>query len=290
MRVFGKPLLVHYHIYKNAGTSVDKNLSDSFGENWIAYEGSSDNFRFANEDIEAVVEANPGVRAISSHKAPPFPVLRRFVPILFLRHPIDRARSVYYFARRDPAQFDHELARDVTFKEYVNRWLDRPSSQIRNYQVIHLSRATSFSVSEDSSVVARSEDLCEAYDFLRSLRFFGLVGRFEESCRGFEACYGRTFPALKMGSARENALAEESLSEAAALELVRKELGQDTYVRLVDANRLDLALYDTALKLFDRNLARVSERRLRRARHALVDLFSGIAGGLQPMRRRGAKS
>src|SRR5208282_4106023 len=110
MGIFGQPLLVHYHIYKNAGTSVDKNLSDSFGENWKICEGSSENFRFSNGDIEAFAKANPGVCAISSHRAPPSPSLRRSFPILFLRHPIERARSVYYFARRDPVQFDHELA------------------------------------------------------------------------------------------------------------------------------------------------------------------------------------
>jgi hypothetical protein len=166
MRLFKKPLLVHYHIYKNAGTSIDKNLSDSFGENWAACDGFSDNFRFSNDDIEEFANANPGVRAISSHKAPPFPVVRRFRTILFLRHPIERARSIYYFARRDPAQFDHDLAHAVSFNEYVNRWLDRPSSQIRNYQVIHLSRATSFHVSEVPVPVAGDEDLLEATGFL----------------------------------------------------------------------------------------------------------------------------
>ena len=60
-------------------------------------------------------------------------------------------------------------------------------------------------------------------------------------------------------------------------------------MRLVEANRLDMALYDTALELFDRNLARVSGPRLRRARHTLVDLLSAIGGSLQPMRWRGAK-
>jgi len=35
----GRPLLVHYHVYKNAGTSVEKNLSDSFGHQWAVCEG-----------------------------------------------------------------------------------------------------------------------------------------------------------------------------------------------------------------------------------------------------------
>ncbi len=34
-----KPTLVHYHIFKNAGTSVDRLLAESIGEAWAGYEG-----------------------------------------------------------------------------------------------------------------------------------------------------------------------------------------------------------------------------------------------------------
>lgn len=285
MRIFRRPLLVHYHIYKNAGTSVEKNLSDSYGHKWIVCDGSQENIPLSNDDLATIAGENRDIRAISSHNARPFPAHRRFFPIVFLRHPIDRARSIYYFTKRDPTQFDHPLARDGRFEDYVNWWLDRPSSALRDYQVIHLSHA-SFRVAGVSEAVARREDLLEVRHFLRSLRFFGLVRRFEESCRGFEACYGRTFRALKMRAVRENASTDESLSETAALKLARDELGEATYMRLVEANRFDLALYATAVQLFDRNLARISKRSLWRGGDALVDMLQGIAGGRLPWRLR----
>jgi hypothetical protein len=132
--MFETPLLVHYHIFKNAGTSVEKILSESFGENWAVCDGSPESSRLSNDDIAAFAKTHPGVRAISSHTARPFPVHRGFFPVVFLRHPIDRARSIYYFTKRDPVQFDHALARDGSFKDYVNWWLDRPSSALRNYR------------------------------------------------------------------------------------------------------------------------------------------------------------
>jgi hypothetical protein len=275
---FAGPLLVHYHIYKNAGTSVEKNLSDSYGHKWMVCEGASEQIRLSNNDIAAFARANPGVRAISSHKARPFPARRGFFPILFLRHPIDRARSVYSFAKRDPAQPDHAMAYNLSFKDYVNWALDTPGVPVRNYQVIHLSQA-SFRVANIAEAVACPEDLREVRDFLSSLRFFGLVRRFEESCRGFEACYGRTFRALRMRPVRENASTEDAPSEEAALDIARAELGEAAYRRLIEANQFDLALYDTAVKLFDRNLARVSEPGLRRAGRAIVDLFHSAGGG-----------
>ena len=268
---FRRPLLVHYHIYKNAGTSVEKNLSESFGDKWTAFEGAPEKTVLSNDDIAAFAEANPDIGAISSHKARPFPSFRTFFPILFLRHPIDRARSMYYFAKRDPVQIDHPVARDSSFQDYVNYWIDSPSSILRNYQVAHLSQA-SFRVPDLWHAAPRPEDLLEARDYLGSLRFFGLVRRFEASCRGFEASYRRTFPALRMCPVRENASTEESLSETAMLNVARHELGAAAYMRLIDANQFDLALYDTALKLFDRNLARISERSLHRAGRVVIDL------------------
>ena len=271
----GRPLLVHYHVYKNAGTSVEKNLSDSFGHQWAVCEGDRENILLSNDDVAAFAKANPHIRAISSHKARPFPLLKRVCPILFLRHPIDRARSIYYFTKRDPTQVGHSLARDGSFKDYVNWWLDLPHSALRNYQVVHLSRA-SFRSADASQAVASSEDLSEVRDLLRSLRFFGLVRRFEESCRGFEACYARTFPGLRMRPVRANASTNEMLSESEALNIARDELGEATYARLAEANRFDLALYETAVELFDQNLAQLAERRLGRAAQVLGDLVQGI--------------
>ena len=268
----GKPVLVHYHIYKNAGTSVEKNLSESFGDKWAPFEGAPGQTVVSNGEVAAFAEANQSISAISSHKARPFPAVKGFFPILFLRHPIDRARSMYHFARRDPTQADHAVARDGSFKDYVNHWSDLSSSVLRNYQVAHLSQA-SFRIPDLWCAAPRPEDLLEAVDFLRSLPFFGLVRRFEESCKGFEAAYGRTFRALRMRPVRENASTEDAPSERAALDIARAELGEAAYERLVEANQFDLVLYDRAVNLFDRNLARVCEPRLRRAGHALVDLF-----------------
>ena len=176
---FARPLLVHYHIYKNAGTSVDRTLSESFGGKWASFEGAPEKSVVSNNEVADFASANPEISAISSHKARPFPAVIGFFPILFLRNPIDRARSMYGFAKRDPAQVDHALARDLSFKDYVDTWLDSPSSVLRNYQVAHLSQA-SFRVPDLWRAVPRPEDLLEALDFLNSLPFFGLVRRFEE--------------------------------------------------------------------------------------------------------------
>ena len=124
----GRPVPVDYHIYKNAGTSVDRNLSASFGDRWAPFEGNGQQFVLSNTDVAAFAQANPHVCAISSHKARPFPAVETFVPILFLRHPVERARSMYHFARRDPNHVDHAVARDGSFTDYVEWSLSTQSA------------------------------------------------------------------------------------------------------------------------------------------------------------------
>ena len=67
---------------------------------------------------------------------------------------------MYGFAKRDPAQVDHALARDLSFKDYVELGLDLAGSVLRNYQVLHLSQA-SFRVPDLWRAVPRPEDLLE---------------------------------------------------------------------------------------------------------------------------------
>ena len=60
------PHLVHYHIYKNAGSSIDRLLRYSFGETWATFEGthaadvqSSGALALFLEEHKTVREANP---------------------------------------------------------------------------------------------------------------------------------------------------------------------------------------------------------------------------------------
>jgi hypothetical protein len=97
------PLLFHYHLFKNAGTSVDEILSRNFGRHWVEQEfndvptpGS------ASQLVHEFLAERPGIKAVSSHTARlPAPELaeRVTLPIIFVRHPIDRLKSAYNFER-----------------------------------------------------------------------------------------------------------------------------------------------------------------------------------------------
>ncbi|HSO94216.1 MAG TPA: hypothetical protein VLS53_07100, partial [Candidatus Dormibacteraeota bacterium] len=172
------------------------------------------------------------------------------VRIVMLRHPIDRARSVFQFLRRDTTQEDH-VAACGSFGEYVTWALDTPGKgvAVRNYQTFHLSSAP---LRRDNiQLNCTRDDLAEAEDLLAALPAFGLVQHFAASCRLFEANYGSVVPELRLYEVRENASSEEARTEADAVAAARQELGEKIFTRLCDVNQFDLALYTRACLLFD---------------------------------------
>jgi hypothetical protein len=137
------PVLIHFHIYKNAGSSIDRLLAESFGDAWTTFEDPSHDIIDCHR-LRRLLAARPGLRAVSSHRfRAPLPC-RSARPMVMLRHPVDRARSIYHFARRDPTQHDHAVARNGSFADYVEHYLPQKDAGvvIRDYQVVHLSDAS----------------------------------------------------------------------------------------------------------------------------------------------------
>lgn len=67
-------VLIHYHIFKNAGSSVDASLRHSFGDHWGTFEGPHAHAIQSSEQLSAFIAANKHLVAISSHLArPPLP-------------------------------------------------------------------------------------------------------------------------------------------------------------------------------------------------------------------------
>jgi hypothetical protein len=245
-----EPILIHYHIFKNAGTSIDHLLAECFHNAWAPFEGGHAHDIIDAHRVNAFLAANPAIRAISSHLArPPLPG-PHCLPIVMLRHPIDRARAVFQYVHRTPSVHGHEAAARG-FRYYVAWTLDTPASNVvmLNYQTIHLSDA-SFRTANILDAAATGSDLAQAQRLLTAWPAFGLVREFGASCRLFEACYQPFLPQLRLRPVQHNASPWGAPGEAQAIEATRSELGHDLFARLAAANELDLALYDFARQRF----------------------------------------
>lgn len=238
-----RPILVHYHIFKNAGMSVDAALRRHFGARWATFEGDHAHDIKSSSELRGFLEAHPDVRAVSSHLArPPLPT-RGSVPIVFLRHPLLRARSVYEFSRRDPTQPFREAALG-SFAGYLEWALSGAPGAvvILDYQVVHLS-AASFCPAGILAARASEADLREAIALLDGWPVVGVVEQYGRSLQLMELTYGNLFPGLALRPEHVNRTPAAS-DEAT----IRSEIGPDLLREFESRNRLDYRLYGYALE------------------------------------------
>lgn len=260
-------VLVHAHIFKNAGTTFDWSLARSFGSGFVDHRADDDLVKGKMDYLEDYLRQNPAVTAFSSHRIA-FPVENRpgfrFHTVHLLRHPIARIRSVYEFERRDTVSQEPgaHMAKRMSLPDFV-AWYLAPGSPatIRSGQTIFCARQ-GFGETRDA--------LERALELIGESRLIGVVEMYDESMVLFEYYLQRYFPSLDLASAKQNATKYES--DAVLNDPVQSVLDEIGALapRLLDKNRADLQLYDQAkqsllrriaeVPLFDRRLNRFKER------------------------------
>lgn len=245
-------VLIHYHIFKNAGVSLDHALQRSFGERWQTFEGAHATDILSADQMRQYLATHEDVIAVSSHLArPPLPWVE-CRPLIFLRHPLDRARSVFEFVATDRTQPYGEIARTRGVRGYFEWALTGGDGGvvIRNYQVVHLSHA-SWRDGDILRARATAADLLEAKSLLGSWPALGLVDCYARSLQLFTHAYGPLFPGLDLAPVHLNVTRPSTASIDQRIDAMHEELGADLFARLVDANALDLELYVFARQRFE---------------------------------------
>jgi hypothetical protein len=232
-----RTVLIHYHLFKNAGTSLDEALKRAFPGGWTDYERQH---RILGPELAELIAARPEVRAISSHNAwlpPPEMVGVRLIPIVFVRHPLDRVRSVYDFERSQQADTPSaRVARTHDIGGYVDwrlTYLDGTDRTIRDFQTMRLAPAGH-----------GTDDLERAIDATERLAFVGLVETYGRSLRALREAIA---PWIAIGRLRElhsNATPGRNERLSARLARLRRDLGDELYERLAAANSCDLELWE----------------------------------------------
>lgn len=238
-----RPLVLHYHLFKNAGTSVDEVLKGNFGDHWANAEFVVRRRQPNVHLIEQWLVEHPQIQALSSHTARfPLPRLEglRIAPVIFVRHPLDRIHSAYEFERRQNADTPGaRLARESDFATYVRGRLERNDNQCNEFQ------ATRFAALPTEGSGSLAERALRAVD---ELPFVGLVEEFGQSMQRLETVLRQTFPDFRAFGAKANVLRGLTLEER--LEEIRRALGPELHAELIAANQADLALYGKVAGLY----------------------------------------
>ena len=250
-----RKIILHLHLFKNAGTSIDRILSENFGSRWMAYDGEQPGEILCAERFEEVILAHPEIEAFSSHQlVPPLPDTDLFVfPIVFIRHPIERIKSAYLFEWKKQGGLDVPKG---TLQEYIDsKLVMRRRNVIENFQTMRLSN-TSRKNFQNIDNYSDCELLERAKSFLDQIPCIGVVDRFDESIELIQCEVNNFWPSLKFFATQENVSQDINQTTLEKLDGIRQELGAESYQRIVDANLMDIELYEYACQLLDQTLVR----------------------------------
>ncbi|MCX7558202.1 sulfotransferase family 2 domain-containing protein [Sulfitobacter sp. F26204] len=164
-------IILHIHLFKNAGTSVDYILRQNFPGRWVTRE-FPDPHPDHTPDVAGWIRNNPEAVAFSSHTIQaPLPQIEgvHIVPIIMLRDPIDRIASAYRFERIQHAETRGTLlARQNGFAGYVHARLNTAGDrQCRNFQTSRLSALIH---------LAAQDELTRAKSVVTTLSETGILG------------------------------------------------------------------------------------------------------------------
>ncbi|ORE97476.1 hypothetical protein ATO4_09157 [Aurantimonas sp. 22II-16-19i] len=238
-----RTVVLHCHIFKNAGSSVDELLKRNFGKRWteVEFPGRGG---FSNADLtHSFIRTFDQYDAVSTHTGDWWlghdDAALSVRPIVFLRHPILRIRSAYAFERRQDADtLGARLAKQHDFSGYVKARLDIPGDlAFRNYQ------ARRFAAFEDRTY---TDVRSAAFRALERLPFVGLVEDFAGASQRMETYLKQDFPSFEAFEIRANATDASHASVADKLERALAELGAEVRERVLAENAVDLALYEAA--------------------------------------------
>jgi len=225
-RILKRSVCVHFHIFKNAGSTVDWAFERKLGRAFRTVDGDAPGDRLGPREIERFVHEHPSTRYLSSHQFRfPLPVMKRveFFPIFFIRHPIDRALSVYAFEKRQGGITPgSRRAERTTLAEYTRWRLDQGATTVlTDFQTSVLS----FGADENPGRPVERTDMGRAEQNLGACSVVGVVERLDESLVCAEHALEGLFKGIDLAYVPQNVTRGRPVTIDERLDRGRTELG-----------------------------------------------------------------
>jgi len=246
-------VLLHYHIFKNAGSTLDWALQRNFGTAFNRLDAKSEMEFVSNEEIVRFLLENPQIVTLSSHNfslpSPTYPLFK-FVEICFVRHPLDRLQSMYYHFRRTETEDTSSIkARHLSMPDFLS-WLveTQPFNAINAQTCI-------FATGGDYYFPPSPVHLQVAVARMKEIKLLGIVEHMDESLVAGEFFLRPIFPKLDLSYVVQNVhLARKPTLEERLAEM-KESCGDAVFSALERSNQLDLELWVLAKQELDRRLA-----------------------------------
>jgi hypothetical protein len=237
-------VILHYHILKNAGTTIENILDRNFGERLARLDTDHRDGRIEQRDIVDYLDRHPQIEALSSHQIHyPVPQARGylFFDWCFLRDPIDRLRSTYDYFRKHPSEGDplSEEANRLDFAAYIRCLLDRFPEQVDNPQTNLLANGA-------ADRETYPTDLAPALERMRETVFLGVVDLYRQSISAGRHRLRAVFPSLDFAQAPANVSGGLAGTLAARRRRFRESTGDASFREVLRLNALDFQLLRAA--------------------------------------------
>jgi len=240
-------VIQHFHLYKNAGTTIDWVLEKNFKEKLLKFDGPTSDYKYSRQEIENIIEENTDKIAFSCHQMVFPPASNhdcQVFPIIFLRHPVDRIGSIYDFEKNYHHNPENPEVKSMTMSEYINMRLKvHLGTTLINFQT----RILSGKEHDLSNGVITEELFLKAVKRLQNSPFIGLVEKIEQSLVVLEENLKEFFPKIDLAfvSKNVNHKRRKDPLEKRLVE-IKKQLSNELWLKINNDNFYDFTLYKIA--------------------------------------------
>lgn len=250
-----KTILIHHHIFKNAGTSFNCALQQHFGKKFSEFD-LPDSQIVTAADLNQFIQSHPQILAISSHHAcmsTPHTDDYQTISSVILRNPLARVRSIYLFEKQQNAQTSGAIkAKELNFKKYVLWRIENTPIMFGNYQTHYCSRTQK----TDLNKIPTETDLHTAIHNLNLAAVVGTVEHYQEFLSLAQTVLTQYYPKINLKYSRLNTTSHLISSPAEIRASLVDNLGQAIVSKLENMNQLDYLLYQKAETIMNQNLAK----------------------------------
>ncbi|MDQ7075216.1 MAG: sulfotransferase family 2 domain-containing protein [Gammaproteobacteria bacterium] len=248
-----KNLILHCHIFKNAGSTLDWALQRNYGENFCDHREDALMQKQGAGYLNEYIKNNPSFTVISSHHMPFTPnKISKSWWLILLREPIRRVKSVFEFEEKQPiSSLGSKMAKELNFSDYIIwRMRDDVPSIIKNHHVRYLNNINNPARIIDDNFVESALSHLNLDNVLT-----GTVERFDESMVVFEHILKTNFPKLDLAYVPQNTSKQPTCPPHAFLD----KLSNEAKTALLSNNRLDSQLYHKADKKLSTSTREIPE-------------------------------
>jgi hypothetical protein len=244
-----KHILLHHHIFKNAGSTVISILERNFRERFATFEPeelitASKLFNFIESNgVIAVSSHNFNTRFYSDYRNNSFEGRHVLIDMVLLRHPIDRIASIYRFGRAgidDPDPLC-QLAKKYNFSDFLRCLFYEFPYQVNDVQVNLFANFGYYSYPPSNL------DLSIAKERMMRFALLGLVDKFNDFSVRCEYFLRSIFGNIDFSNIPQNTTSDPNVALKNRLDEVRRNCDGVIYEKLEEFNQLDVSLYQAAV-------------------------------------------